>query len=151
MNSFLIPCVVFVLCGAAPQQYDDVFTDDYDNADVAWQSSNDLATSPRLHTRSLSTFSAANITSKRLALPAADIDGWIDLNVGVLMASHLDSPFDLERCGPAVDLALERVNQDFLQSHRIRLRKVQGRCVCYYLHILLFKYLKMMGIEVGYY
>lgn len=48
-------------------------------------------------------------------------------NVGVLMASHLDSPFDLERCGPAVDLALERVNQEFLKSHRIRLKKVQGR------------------------
>lgn len=74
-------------------------------------------------------------------------------NVGVLMASHLgmldsntirwlflfkytiewnnifikDSPFDLERCGPAVDLALERVNDEFLKKHRIRLRKVQGR------------------------
>lgn len=48
-------------------------------------------------------------------------------NVGVLMASHLDSPFDLERCGPAVDLALERVNEEFLKSHRIRLKKVQGR------------------------
>lgn len=52
---------------------------------------------------------------------------WTELNVGVLMASHLDSPFDLERCGPAVDLALERVNTEFLQEHRIRLRKVQGR------------------------
>lgn len=48
-------------------------------------------------------------------------------NVGVLMASHLDSPFDLERCGPAVDLALEEVNEHFLKQHNIRLQKVQGR------------------------
>lgn len=53
--------------------------------------------------------------------------GWRDFNVGVLMASHLDSPFDLERCGPAVDLALERVNEEFLKAHKVRLRKVQGR------------------------
>ncbi|XP_070154307.1 atrial natriuretic peptide receptor 1 isoform X5 [Polyergus mexicanus] len=46
-------------------------------------------------------------------------------NVGVLMASHLDSPFDLERCGPAVDLALAEVN-DFLSVHNVQLRKVQG-------------------------
>ena len=47
-------------------------------------------------------------------------------NVGVLMASHLSSPFDLERCGPAVDLALAEVN-DFLSTHNVKLRKVQGR------------------------
>lgn len=58
-----------------------------------------------------------------------DLDGWTTLNVGVLMASHLDSPFDLERCGPAVDLALERVNKEFLQAHRVRLNKVQARWV----------------------
>ncbi|XP_043512198.1 atrial natriuretic peptide receptor 1 isoform X1 [Frieseomelitta varia] len=46
-------------------------------------------------------------------------------NVGVLMASHLSSPFDLERCGPAVDLALAEVN-DFLSIHNVKLRKVQG-------------------------
>ncbi|XP_012166238.1 atrial natriuretic peptide receptor 1 [Bombus terrestris] len=46
-------------------------------------------------------------------------------NVGVLMASRLNSPFDLERCGPAVDLALAEVN-DFLSVHNIKLRKVQG-------------------------
>lgn len=43
------------------------------------------------------------------------------------MASHLDSPFDLERCGPAVDMALEEINDKFLAHHRIRLRKVQDR------------------------
>lgn len=47
-------------------------------------------------------------------------------NVGVLMASHLDSPFDLERCGPAVDLALTEVNE-FLSLHNVQLQKVQGR------------------------
>lgn len=48
-------------------------------------------------------------------------------NVGVMMASRLDSPFDLERCGPAVDLALEEVNDVFLAHHKIRLEKVQAR------------------------
>lgn len=48
-------------------------------------------------------------------------------NVGVLMASRLDSPFDLERCGPAVDLALAEVNDHFLSGHGIQLRKVQER------------------------
>uniref|UniRef100_A0A1A9VKN1 Receptor ligand binding region domain-containing protein n=1 Tax=Glossina austeni TaxID=7395 RepID=A0A1A9VKN1_GLOAU len=48
-------------------------------------------------------------------------------NVGVLMASHLDSPFDLERCGPAVDLALDVINDEFLRPHNITLRKVQAR------------------------
>lgn len=48
-------------------------------------------------------------------------------NVGVLMASHLDSPFDLERCGPAVDLALDKVNEQFLTHHGVELQKVQGR------------------------
>lgn len=47
--------------------------------------------------------------------------------VGVLMASRLDSPFDLERCGPAVDLALEKVNDRFLAHHGVQLQKVQGR------------------------
>ncbi|KAK0163436.1 hypothetical protein PV327_007117 [Microctonus hyperodae] len=46
-------------------------------------------------------------------------------NVGVLMASHLDSPFDLERCGPAVDLALAEVNE-FLIFHNVQLQKVQA-------------------------
>jgi hypothetical protein len=48
-------------------------------------------------------------------------------NVGVLMASSLDSPFDLERAGPAVDMALDLVNKDFLSHHNIRLQKQQGR------------------------
>lgn len=60
------------------------------------------------------------------ALTAPDIN-YKYYNVGVLMASHLDSPFDLERCGPAVDLALEEVNERFLSQHRIKLRKVQAR------------------------
>ncbi|KAK9745678.1 Receptor family ligand binding region [Popillia japonica] len=59
------------------------------------------------------------------ALTAPDIN-YKYYNVGVLMASHLDSPFDLERCGPAVDLALEEVNERFLSQHRIKLRKVQA-------------------------
>lgn len=46
-------------------------------------------------------------------------------NVGVLMASHLDSPFDLERCGPAVDLALAEVN-DFLSVHNVQLKEINA-------------------------
>jgi atrial natriuretic peptide receptor A len=48
-------------------------------------------------------------------------------NVGVLMASSLDSPFDLERAGPAVDMALELINSQFLKQHNIRLHKQQAR------------------------
>ncbi|XP_055376635.1 atrial natriuretic peptide receptor 1 isoform X2 [Condylostylus longicornis] len=48
-------------------------------------------------------------------------------NVGVLMASHLNSPFDLERCGPAVDIALSVINTEFLNPHNITLKKVQAR------------------------
>lgn len=43
------------------------------------------------------------------------------------LVGHTDSPFDLERCGPAVDLALERVNHEFLLHHNVQLRKVQKR------------------------
>jgi hypothetical protein len=50
-------------------------------------------------------------------------------NVGVLMASSLDSPFDLERAGPAVDMALELVNKEFLSQHNITLHKQQARYV----------------------
>lgn len=57
---------------------------------------------------------------------AQDLSTMRVYNVGVLMASHLDSPFDLERCGPAVDLALAEVNE-FLSVHSVQLRKVQGR------------------------
>ncbi|CAH2235371.1 jg5939 [Pararge aegeria aegeria] len=42
------------------------------------------------------------------------------------MASRLDSPFDLERCGPAVDLALDKINKKFLAHHNVELQKVQG-------------------------
>lgn len=56
-----------------------------------------------------------------------DENGMRIYNVGVLMASHLDSPFDLERCGPAVDLALKKINEEFLRPHNVTLNKVQAR------------------------
>lgn len=43
------------------------------------------------------------------------------------LATAQDSPFDLERCGPAVDLALDVINEEFLYPHNITLRKVQAR------------------------
>lgn len=53
--------------------------------------------------------------------------GFVEYKVGVLMTTKLDSPFDLERCGPAVDLALDMVNKKFLAHHRVRLKKVESR------------------------
>jgi hypothetical protein len=55
------------------------------------------------------------------------LEGMRVYNIGVLMASSLDSPFDLERAGPAVDMALELVNKEFLSQHNIRLHKQQAR------------------------
>lgn len=60
-----------------------------------------------------------------LAVQAAA--GFVEYKVGVLMTTKLDSPFDLERCGPAVDLALDMVNKKFLAHHRVRLKKVESR------------------------
>lgn len=48
-------------------------------------------------------------------------------NIGVLIASQLNSPFDLERCGPAIDMALEEINEKFLRHHQVILKKVQER------------------------
>lgn len=70
--------------------------------------------------------------------------------VGVLMASRLDSPFDLERCGPAVDLALSMINEKFLAHHGIELQKVQGRFVIKLSHENLnVLYLNNVGFKVG--
>lgn len=48
-------------------------------------------------------------------------------NVGVLMASHSNYPFGIQLCGPAVDMALEEINEKFLAQHKIKLTKVQKR------------------------
>lgn len=66
----------------------------------------------------------------RVDVAAADeTDGVRVYKVGVLMTTKLESPFDLERCGPAVDLALDMVNNKYLAPHRIRLKKVEHRFV----------------------
>uniref|UniRef100_A0A182MJD1 Receptor ligand binding region domain-containing protein n=1 Tax=Anopheles culicifacies TaxID=139723 RepID=A0A182MJD1_9DIPT len=70
----------------------------------------------RVHKRSLSNLEIQ---------PINDDTNYTVYYVGVLMASHLDSPFDLERCGPAIDLALELVNQSLMKMHNVRLSKVQ--------------------------
>ncbi|KAG5685094.1 hypothetical protein PVAND_014295 [Polypedilum vanderplanki] len=54
-------------------------------------------------------------------------EGYKVYNIGVLMASKLDSPFDLERCGPAIDIGLDRINKDYLDHHKVFLHKVQQR------------------------
>ncbi|XP_052866274.1 atrial natriuretic peptide receptor 1 [Anopheles cruzii] len=71
----------------------------------------------RIHKRSLNQLEV---------LPVADDTNYTVYYVGVLMASHLDSPFDLERCGPAIDLALELVNQSLMKTHQVKLVKVQA-------------------------
>ncbi|XP_052896080.1 atrial natriuretic peptide receptor 1 [Anopheles moucheti] len=70
----------------------------------------------RVHKRSLSNLEIQ---------PINDDKNYTVYHVGVLMASHLDSPFDLERCGPAIDLALELVNHSLMKIHNVRLNKVQ--------------------------
>uniref|UniRef100_A0A182R7Y7 ANF_receptor domain-containing protein n=1 Tax=Anopheles funestus TaxID=62324 RepID=A0A182R7Y7_ANOFN len=70
----------------------------------------------RVHKRSLSNLEIQPIDDDR---------NYTVYHVGVLMASHLDSPFDLERCGPAIDLALDLVNQSLKKIHNVRLKKVQ--------------------------
>uniref|UniRef100_A0A182QDM9 Receptor ligand binding region domain-containing protein n=1 Tax=Anopheles farauti TaxID=69004 RepID=A0A182QDM9_9DIPT len=70
----------------------------------------------RMHKRSLNNLEIQ---------PINDDTNYTVYYVGVLMASHLDSPFDLERCGPAIDLALELVNQSLMKMHNVRLSKVQ--------------------------
>nr|XP_029730687.1 atrial natriuretic peptide receptor 1-like isoform X2 [Aedes albopictus] len=63
----------------------------------------------------------------RIEVQEEDIStNYTPFNVGVLMASHLDSPFDLERCGPAVDLALDFINDFLGKTHNIKLKKVQA-------------------------
>ncbi|CAG9860421.1 unnamed protein product [Phyllotreta striolata] len=53
-------------------------------------------------------------------------DGFKYYKVGVLMASQMNYPFDLERCGPAIDMALAEINRKFLSQHKIKLTKVQS-------------------------
>jgi hypothetical protein len=76
------------------------------------------------------TFISATLLNTKCVLTSdasRALEGVRVYNVGVLMASSLDSPFDLERAGPAVDMALELVNKEFLSHHNIRLHKQQAR------------------------
>ena len=69
----------------------------------------------------------ATLLTSKGDLTSGQHEGMRQYNVGVLMVSRLDSPFDLERAGPAVDMALELVNEQFLYKHNVSLRKVQAR------------------------
>ncbi len=53
--------------------------------------------------------------------------GFSHYNVGVLLVTGTGSSFDMEKCAPAVDMALQTVNEIFLRPHKIRLNKVQNR------------------------
>lgn len=72
-------------------------------------------------------FLQAKRDKRSLSDTQVDESGFTYYNIGVLMASRLDSPFDLERCGPAVDLGIEKINEKFLKHHKIKLNKVQER------------------------
>lgn len=52
-------------------------------------------------------------------------------NVGVLLVSGTGSSFDLEKCSPAVDMAIDTVNDIYLRPHKIMLHKVPGRLVSF--------------------
>ena len=58
-----------------------------------------------------------------------DNTGFAHYNVGVLLVSGTGYGFDLEKCSPAIDMALDYVNQVFLRPHRIHLDKVQRRYI----------------------
>ncbi|ODM94989.1 Atrial natriuretic peptide receptor 1 [Orchesella cincta] len=54
-----------------------------------------------------------------------DTSEFTHYNVGVLLVSGTGSSFDLEKCSPAVDMALDIVNQAYLRPHKIFLQKIQ--------------------------
>jgi hypothetical protein len=53
--------------------------------------------------------------------------GFTHYNVGVLLVSGTGSSFDSEKCSPAVDMALDIVNEVYLRPHKIKLHKVTRR------------------------
>jgi len=61
--------------------------------------------------------------------PVYDTVEFTHYNVGVLLVSGTGSSFDLEKCSPAVDMALDYVNEVYLKHHRVVIHKVQNRFV----------------------
>ncbi|CAL8115018.1 unnamed protein product [Orchesella dallaii] len=59
------------------------------------------------------------------SFPNVDTSEFTHYNVGVLLVSGTGSSFDLEKCSPAVDMALDIVNQAYLRPHKIFLQKIQ--------------------------
>lgn len=69
-----------------------------------------------------------------------DTSHFTHFNVGVLLVSGTGSSFDLEKCSPAVDMALELVNQIYLRPHKIFLHKIQKRLATFHFDWLRYKY-----------
>ncbi len=60
-----------------------------------------------------------------LILQGVQSENITELKVGVLVVSGSGAPYDLERCGAAIDMALEDVNNQLLRNLSYRLVKVQ--------------------------
>lgn len=69
------------------------------------------------------------VVSSYFSLLEYDTTEFTHYNVGVLLVSGTGSSFDLEKCSPAVDMALDIVNQVYLRPHKIFLHKIQKRLV----------------------
>ena len=52
--------------------------------------------------------------------------GVTDLYIGVVMIEDAGTPYDIERVGPAIDIAIEKVNSEILNSS-FNLRKIERR------------------------
>jgi len=69
-----------------------------------------------------------DMSYKRSATPPFLLHNeYVRYNVGVLLVSNTGASFDLEKCAPAVDLALDYVNEVYMSPHGIVLDKVQSR------------------------
>jgi hypothetical protein len=84
-------------------------------------------------------FGVISISAAFLHLPAVikcdqtnvpafyDEFGFRHYNVGVLLVSGTGMSFDTEKISPAVDMALDIINNVYLKPHKIVLDKVQKR------------------------
>ncbi len=63
-----------------------------------------------------------------LVMQLLRVSGVVEYKVGVIIISDNGSPYDVERTGPAIELAFEKVNSDLLNdSYKLMpIRKIFG-------------------------
>ncbi len=63
-----------------------------------------------------------------LVMQLLRVSGVVEYKVGVIIISDNGSPYDVERTGPAIELAFEKVNSDLLNdSYKLTpIRKIYG-------------------------